>query len=265
MNEVAQSGPVIEYLSAVREQEFPDDWYDFADASHFWMQWRLGVTLRLIERIGLARGRALRALDIGGGAGGFRGQLESSTAWTVDVTDLNVDALKRAEAGRGRTLYYDVTRAEPALVGSYDVCFLYDVIEHVPEPRALLGAALAHLRVGGHLLVNVPALQSLFSAYDLAAGHLRRYNRDSLAQQLHGLPGATLAVRYWGLSLVPLLALRKQLVGRKPDASTIRSGFEPPNALVHRGLKALMAAELALLENPPLGTSVMAAVRRAEG
>jgi hypothetical protein len=254
---------VIEHLSEPREQAFPDDWYDLADASHFWMQWRLAVALRLLDVAGVPRGEPLAALDIGGGAGGFRSQLEACTSWGVDLTDLNTEALKRAPAGRGRILYYDVTQPKPALLGRYDACFLFDVIEHVEEPRALLAAGLAHLRPGAHLLVNVPALPSLRSAYDDAAGHLRRYTRASLAAELSGLPGTPIAIRYWGLCLVPLLALRKLVAGSKPGADTIRTGFEPPNALVHAGLKALKSVELAVSRNPPVGTSVMAVVRRA--
>ncbi len=254
--------PAVEYLSPVAETPFPDDWYAFADASHFWMQWRLEVTLQLSERLGVGRDRPLRALDIGGGAGRFRGQLESRTGWRVDMTDLNLPALRMAERARGRTLYYDVTQPDRSLAGSYDACFLFDVIEHLKEPRALLAAGLAHLRPGGYLFVNVPALQSLFSAYDVAAGHLRRYSRRTLAAEIAGLSGELIAIRYWGLGLVPLLALRRLVAGRTPDASTIRSGFEPPNQLAHRVLKALMRAELRLVRDPPIGTSVMAAVRR---
>jgi SAM-dependent methyltransferase len=252
----------IEYLSPVTETPFPDDWYAFADDSHFWMQWRLAVTLELCGRLGISRESPLRALDVGGGAGRFRDQLESRTRWSVDLTDLNADALKLAAPARGRTLYYDVTRPEPALAGGYDLCFLFDVIEHVPEPRALVAAALAHLRPGGHLLVNVPALPSLFSAYDVAAGHLRRYTLASLRDELAGLGASPSAIRYWGLSLVPLVALRRVVAGRRPNASTIRSGFEPPSALVHSALKGLMRAELALVRDPPLGTSLMAALTR---
>jgi SAM-dependent methyltransferase len=257
--------PTIEYLSEVTETPFPDDWYAFADASHFWMQWRLAVTLQLCERVGVSAARPLLALDIGGGAGRFRGQLESRTSWRVDVTDLNLPALQMAEPARGRTLYYDVTQPDRPLAGSYDVCFLFDVIEHVKEPRALLAAGLSHLRPGGQLLVNVPALQSLFSAYDVAAGHLRRYSRRTLAAEVAGLSGELTAIRYWGLGMVPVLALRRLVAGRTPDANTIRAGFEPPSRLAHQGLKALMRAELALVRDPPLGTSVMAAVRRLKG
>jgi SAM-dependent methyltransferase len=256
---------VIEHLSPVAETPFPDDWYAFADASHFWMQWRLAVTLQLCGRVGVPQDRPLRALDIGGGAGGFRSQLESRTSWSVDMTDLNLPALRMAKPARGRTLYYDVAQPSRELAGSYDVCFLFDVIEHVPEPRALLAAGLAHLRPGGHLFVNVPALQSLFSAYDVAAGHLRRYSRRTLGAELAGLSGAPTAIRYWGLGLVPLLALRRLVAGQRPNTNTIRAGFEPPNQLADRALKALMQAELRLVRDPPIGTSVMAAVRRLEG
>jgi SAM-dependent methyltransferase len=255
----------IEFLSPVTETPFPGDWYTFADAAHFWMQWRLGVTLRLGQEIGLAPDRPVAALDIGGGAGRFREQLERHASWRVDLTDLNLEALQLAAPGRGRTLYYDVRQENAALAGSYDACFLFDVIEHVPEPRGLLAAALAHLRPGGHLLINVPALPALFSAYDVAAGHLRRYTRRTLAAEVSGLPGHLVAVRYWGLSLVPLLALRRLLSGRVPDAGTIRAGFEPPGRLAHGALRALMRCELALVRRPPVGTSVMAAFRRAGG
>jgi SAM-dependent methyltransferase len=220
------------------------------------------VTLQLCERVEIPFDRPLDALDVGGGAGRFREQLENRTSWRVDLTDLNLLALQMAAPARGRTLYYDVTQAERPLAGRYDVCFLFDVIEHVPEPDKLVGAALAHLKPGGCLLVNVPALQSLFSAYDIAAGHLRRYSRRTLADGVSS-PGARLAaIRYWGFTLVPLLALRRVVAGQKPDENTIRAGFEPPSKLAHEALKGMMRAELAILRNPPVGTSVMAAVRR---
>jgi SAM-dependent methyltransferase len=226
------------------------------------MQWRSAVALRLIELARVPRDRDLLALDIGCGAGQFREQIERATSWRVDVTDLNPSALRLAKQGRGRTLYYDVTQRVPAMLGSYDTVFLFDVIEHVEDARGLLASALEHLRPGGHLLINVPALGVLFSAYDAAQGHLRRYTRQMLAAQLEGLPCQLIAAQYWGLSLVPLLGLRRILLGRRPTPNTMRSGFRPPSGSVNRALKALMGLELRLVRRPLLGTSVMAAVRR---
>ena len=257
--------PKIEFLSSVSEISFPVEFYEIGDEGHFWMQWRLAVALRLLEASGLALERPLRALDVGGGAGRFRDQIERATRWRVDMTDLNLPALRMARPARGRTLYYDVTRPDPSLLGAYDAVFLFDVIEHVESPGPLLRAAAEHLRPGGLLFVNVPALQALYSAYDTVQGHVRRYSTGTLGAQLAPLPCRAEAVFYWGLGLVPLLGLRRLLVGRTPGPSTYRAGFQPPGRIANQALLALMKVELALLGRPPLGTSVMAAARRVAG
>jgi SAM-dependent methyltransferase len=246
----------VEILSPVREQPFPDEWYDASDASHFWFRWRMAVLRRVLAAAGADVEAPWRALDVGCGSGVLAGQLESATRWTVDGTDLNVPALERCAPRRGRTLYYDVTEERPELVGRYDALVLFDVLEHLPEPRVLVRSALRHLRTGGLLLVNVPALPALTSAYDRAAGHLRRYTTGSLAQELDGLGLETRALRYWGMSLVPLLFLRKLVLARE-GPRTIDRGFRPPLAAMNGALVGLMRLETALVRAPPLGSSVM--------
>ena len=161
------------------------------------------------------------------------------------MTDLHLPALRIARPARGRTLYYDVTQADPALLGSYDVAFLFDVIEHLASPGPLLRAAVAHLRPGGHLFLNVPALEALYSAYDVVQGHVRRYSTRTLAAELDGLPCQLGRVSYWGFGLVPLLGLRRLWVGRTPGPRTYRVGFQP-GPVANQALKALMKIELAV-------------------
>ena len=257
--------PTIEYLSRVSEIQFPVEFYEIGDESHFWMQWRLAVALRLFEASGLALDRPLQVLDVGGGAGRFRDQIERATHWRVDVTDLNLPALRMARPGRGRTLYYDVTQEDRRLLGVYDAAFLFDVIEHVENPGPLIRAAVEHLRPGGHLFLNVPALQAFYSAYDVVQGHFRRYSTGTLAAEFASLPCRVDAVFYWGLGLVPLLGLRRLLVGRTAGPRTYRTGFQPPSRIANQALKALMKVELAIIGRPPLGTSVMAVARRIAG
>lgn len=246
----------VELLSPVRRQDFPDEWYDASDASHFWFRWRLAVLRRTLSDAGTATRSPLVALDVGCGPGVLAAQLEGATGWSVDATDLNMAALERCRPRRGRTLYYDVTEERAELLGRYDAVLLFDVLEHVAEPRRLARSALRHLRTGGILLVNVPALPTLRSAYDRAAGHLRRYTARSLAAELDGLGLETRVLRYWGLSLVPLLLARKVALARG-GPRTIDRGFRPPHAGVNAVLVGLMRLETALLRAPPLGTSVM--------
>jgi len=59
--------------------------------------------------------------------------------------------------------------------------FLYiDVLEHIDDDRGELERATRLLRNGGHLVALVPAHQSLYTRFDAAIGHRRRYDRAML-------------------------------------------------------------------------------------
>jgi hypothetical protein len=65
-------------------------------------------------------------------------------------------------------------------IASYDTILYIDVLEHIADDRAELTQATRHLSSGGNLVVLAPAHQFLFSPFDKAVGHYRRYNRNSL-------------------------------------------------------------------------------------
>jgi 2-polyprenyl-3-methyl-5-hydroxy-6-metoxy-1,4-benzoquinol methylase len=162
----------VELLSPHRPTTFPAAWYEESELGHFWFRWRLTVLRHALDDTGAPVAEPLAALDVGCGSGVLVAQLEASTAWTVDGADLNMRALEAGLPRRGRALYYDLAERHPALVGQYDGGILLDVLEHVPQPSHLVEDVLAHLRPGGLLLVNVPALPELTSTHDEAAGHL---------------------------------------------------------------------------------------------
>lgn len=251
----------VEQLSAAPQVGFPGEWYDLNTADHFWFRWRIDAALRQFRDCGLALDAPLRVLDVGGGKGIVRDQLEARTSWVVDLVELNQAALRAAAPGRGRHLYYDVLDERADLLDAYDAAVLFDVIEHVEPTAPLLQSVARHLKPGGLLLVNVPALASLFSAFDVASGHYRRYGRATLLAELPSDAWDVLDVRYWGISLIPLLALRKMMLRAATD-ETIRRGFGPPSPLMGRLLTMLAAAENAVLSKPPVGTSLLLAARR---
>jgi SAM-dependent methyltransferase len=63
----------------------------------------------------------------------------------------------------------------------FDTIIYIDVLEHIEDDREELNRAAAHLRPGGHVIVLSPAHQRLFSPFDAAIGHFRRYNRRMLS------------------------------------------------------------------------------------
>lgn len=64
--------------------------------------------------------------------------------------------------------------------GNFDSMLYIDVIEHIEDDRKELKMAVDNLKQGGHLIIVVPAHNFLFSPFDKAIGHFRRYNRKML-------------------------------------------------------------------------------------
>jgi SAM-dependent methyltransferase len=62
----------------------------------------------------------------------------------------------------------------------FDTILYIDVIEHIEDDKTELEQAADKLSKGGHLIVLVPAHQSLYSKFDNAIGHFRRYNKKML-------------------------------------------------------------------------------------
>lgn len=72
------------------------------------------------------------------------------------------------------------TLASVAPGATADTIVYIDVLEHIEDDRGEVRAAARRLVPGGHLIVLAPAHQSLFSPFDAAIGHFRRYSRRSL-------------------------------------------------------------------------------------
>jgi hypothetical protein len=124
-------------------------------------------------------------LEVGGGIGtttsAFRSEAQSS--WTAIEPDA---ALAERLAERVAQLAHPVR----IVVGTLDAirtghvfdCVIYiDVLEHIEKDAEELRLAAARLVPGGTIIVMSPAHQSLYSPFDEAIGHFRRYDRRSLS------------------------------------------------------------------------------------
>jgi SAM-dependent methyltransferase len=60
---------------------------------------------------------------------------------------------------------------------TFDSIIYIDVLEHIEDDRAEFRRAYERLRTGGQLAVLCPAHNFLFSPFDKAIGHFRRYNK----------------------------------------------------------------------------------------
>jgi hypothetical protein len=103
----------------------------------------------------------------------------------------------------------------------FDTILYIDVLEHIADDRAELANAAARLGQGGKLIVLGPAQQWLYSPFDQAIGHLRRYSKQTLAA---AVPAGLTCVRLGYLDAVGLLALmgnRYLLRSRLPSSRQV--------------------------------------------
>ena len=248
----------IEYLSPPAPVSMADRWFEIAPIDHFWVRRRFEVLQRLADGLVPA---ATQIADIGCGHGLLQRQVEDQYGKAVTGFDLNEYALNQNLSNMSRVCCYDIHQRLPALHQSFDLIFLFDVLEHLSEETQFLNAVLYHLAPQGKLIVNVPAGQWAFSVYDRAAGHIRRYSIEHLRDVARRSNLQIQSWTYWGLPLVPTLALRKLwLTGQHDPPKIISSGFDSRSLAINYVLGLLSRCEL--LPQKRLGTSLMAILQR---
>lgn len=138
---------------------------------------------------------------------------------------------------------------------TFDTIIYIDVLEHIEDDHTEIAAATARLNPGGALIVLVPAFQFLYSPFDAAIGHHRRYT----ARSLRGVAGSALALeKLYYLDTVGFLAsLANKLFLRQttPSAGQVRF-WDSVLVPLSRGLDR---AHL------PFGKSVVAVWRKQPG
>ncbi len=92
-------------------------------------------------------------------------QLTENLAQTTDP--------KRYEIVRGTVQDLNAGR-------DFDTIIYIDVLEHIERDREELAAASSLLRANGRIIILSPAHQWLYTPFDKAIGHFRRYNRPML-------------------------------------------------------------------------------------
>jgi len=127
-------------------------------------------------------------LEVGAGMGEtttalWHGGVSSWTCLEPDPTLASaIDRAASALTARGATVKVQAcTTGELESSARFDTILYVDVLEHIAEDRAELARAAAHLAPGGRLVVLSPAHQKLFTPFDAAIGHHRRYSAETLS------------------------------------------------------------------------------------
>ena len=66
------------------------------------------------------------------------------------------------------------------LIGRFDTVFALNVVEHIKDDHLAIANCKKLLKPGGHLIILVPAWQTLYNNFDRSLEHYRRYTRRTV-------------------------------------------------------------------------------------
>jgi 2-polyprenyl-3-methyl-5-hydroxy-6-metoxy-1,4-benzoquinol methylase len=189
-----------------------------AEDRHFWFRARNEIMAALVGRPIADLPDGFRILEVGCGSGNVLRVLQRLAEGRGEVQGLEVSDAA-AEVARRRT-GLTVTSgylSDLDATASFDVIAAFDVLEHIADEAGVLVQMRDRLRPHGRLILTVPAHQSLWSPFDVASGHERRYSLQMLSRSLRAA-GFEVEYRTYFLSLLfPAMWLRRRLF--KTDAS----------------------------------------------
>lgn len=139
-----------------------------------------------------------------------------------------------------------------------------DVLEHLDDDRAAVCELTRLLKPGGILLVTVPALRWLWSDWDVALHHRRRYIRRELRKLLQHPDLDLLRCCYINsLLLPPIAAVRMWRKVHPPKPNAERAEDKLPKPWLNKILfQALVRPACWQWFSPPLGVSLLAVARK---
>ncbi len=224
---------------------------------------------RRLVRAWLRRARPPQAgdvlLDCGAGTGRFA--LEMADQCRVLVLDDHEEALRllrtRFQPEQILSLAGD---AVPLSDGSLGYVTALDVLEHVPDDAAVVRGFHRLLKPGGVAAVTVPASMALWSDWDTALHHFRRYDRAQLRALFPDREWELVQVNYTNVLVYPAVWCARKWRAVRRRLGLRESPVRAEDQLPPRWFNALLRAQFVCLAKwrvPfPFGVSLLLVARR---
>lgn len=234
-----------------------------AEPTHFWFHGFRTYFSREIRRIADGR-QDLSILDCGCGTGYNLRVLLAPYGRTFGF-DLHVDSIRRSRVRRRPLVRANAERI-PFASDTFDLVTSFDVIQSVPDDRRAVREMGRVLAPGGHLVLNVTALDFMRGDHSDVWGELRRYTPGRARRLLDDAGLEPVRVAFLFGSLLPLMlavrmAQRVQRLWRVPRGD---EDLVVPPVPINALLTAVVRAEAALARRVPIpfGSSLMIVARK---
>ena len=235
---------------------------------HFWFRARNRLIFELSKRISSGLKPGYLVLEVGCGTGNVLRVLDKACPnGRVIGLELWLDGLRHARKRSAAFLIQGDVRKCP-FGRPFDLVGMFDVLEHVGEEHETLVSLWRLLAPGGRLLLTVPAHPFLWSYFDEAARHCRRYSPDAIRKSQTAAGFEVEFQSQFMACIFPILWLFRKisgLRGRQGNAKMLASAEFRLVPGVNTILAALLNLEAHWLASGhvlPIGTSLVVIARR---
>jgi SAM-dependent methyltransferase len=238
---------------------------------HFWFRARNRLISSLARRFTSRLTPGYLVLEVGCGTGNvLRALRKACPDGRVVGLELWFDGLRFAQQRSAGPLVQGDVRNCP-FGKPFDLIGMFDVLEHIPQELETLTALRETLAPQGRLILTVPAHQYLWSYFDDASHHCRRYSPYDIRARLTEAGFEVEFLSQFMSCIFPIVWLVRKISGRQQasgseDARTLASKEFRVLPLINGLLTGLLSLEASWLSRGhqlPIGTSLIVVARRS--
>jgi SAM-dependent methyltransferase len=236
---------------------------------HFWFRARNRLIGALVRRAVAGLPTGYRVLEVGCGNGNVLRHMAQACPGGLAVgMDYFEEGLRLARRRAACPLVQGDARRSP-FGRRFHVIGMFDVLEHIDDDMRMLRDVRALLEPGGVLLLTVPAGRRLWSYFDEASHHYRRYEHPELTEKLRAAGFEVRRQSHFMCSIYPLLRMARKRSGRSREESheLARREFRIV-PVINDALSAVLSLEASWVgrgHGLPFGTSLVAVAHRPAG
>lgn len=233
------------------------------EETYWWHVAKRRLVTSLLQQELPSQGKLSPLVDVGCGTGAMLQDLSHiGPAIGLDGSLLALEYCRRR--GIESIVAANLEKSWPLMDQTASAVTMLDVLEHLENDGLALREVYRVLQPGGLFVLTVPAYPRLWTYWDEALGHKRRYRRSQLTQKLVGTGFSVLRSSYFYCYLLPIAVafrLIKSLLGSRVKT---RSDFVSLPQPFNRLLLSFSRIETACIRRTslPTGLSIVCICRK---